>query len=87
MKDNGKTNEISCPVCSKTVEIRLFENVNSLPVSKLLGKARTENYAVCPSCGSVFSVNENYLTERKNGTTCYLTASDLTVIKKAKSDE
>lgn len=86
-KDNGKTNEIICPVCGKNVEIRLFENVNSLPISKLLDKERTESFALCPMCASMFKVNENYINERKNGTTCLITASDLTVIKKAKENE
>lgn len=82
MKEDGNTNEICCPVCKNQVEISIIKNTNFDIVSVLLDKERTENYAVCPSCATVFSVNENYISERKNGTTCFLTADDLTIIKK-----
>lgn len=86
-KDNGKTNEIICPLCSKPVSMRLFENVDVSVITYLLGKETKTDFAVCPKCAGVFNVAENYLKEYKNGTVCYLTEDDLTVIKKSEKSE
>ncbi|MGN1417866.1 MAG: hypothetical protein ACI4W6_00890 [Acutalibacteraceae bacterium] len=86
-KDNGSTNEVVCPVCEKSVCMRLFENIDASAVTYFLKKDTNTDFAVCPNCASVFSVNENYIRQRQLGTTCYLTADDLTVIKKMLKDE
>lgn len=82
-KDNGSTSKVVCPVCSKEVSLRLFENIDSSPLVLLLGKEGDTDFAVCPECASVFALSENYIKEYKNGTTCYVTPDDLTLIEKA----
>lgn len=53
-KKDGNTNKICCPVCKKEVEISIIKNTNLDVVTVLLDKKRIENYAVCPSCATVF---------------------------------
>lgn len=81
-EDNGKTNKVVCPLCSKEVEMRLFTSRDLSGLSYFLKKDSELNFAVCPNCAGTFSVSENYITERNNGTTCFIETKDLKEIKK-----
>ena len=57
-EDLGKSDPIVCPVCKKEVQLQLFSNFDlDNYVGKLLGKDKEFNFAVCPLCASVYSVN------------------------------
>ena len=68
-----------CPFCKKAVEMRLFENVDASLVAHLLKKP-AEGFAVCPKCAVAFSVNPNYIEQKKLGTVCTLEPHDLSPI-------
>ena len=59
--------------------MRLFEAHDRSVVSRFK-KKDDENVAVCPKCSSVFRVNPNYVTLKKQGTVCTMNVSDLTVL-------
>ena len=81
-KDHGFSNEITCPVCSDSVAVKLFENTDVSPTAVILKKELHTFFAVCPKCASVFSVNPDYMKAKLDGMTCSLTASDLAVTVK-----
>lgn len=76
-KKHGKSNRVVCPNCKKEVCFSLFENIDISPVAALLKKSGGRSFAVCPECAAIFSVNENYIREKENGTVCVMTESDL----------
>ena len=80
-KDSGSTNNVTCPVCKETVSMRLFSTKDTTLVAKIKGEDKNIYISVCPNCASVFSVNTNYLKEKENGTTVFLTESDLKLIR------
>ena len=77
--DLGETDVVVCPVCKKATALRLFEAHDRSVVSRFK-KKDDENVAVCPKCSSVFRVNPNYVTLKKQGTVCTMNVSDLTVL-------
>ncbi len=79
--DGGYTNNVSCPVCTETVSMRLFSTKDTTLVAKIKGEDKNIYIAVCPNCASVFSVNTNYLHEKERGTAVLLTESDLSLIR------
>lgn len=84
LKDDNIPNPVDCPVCSHNVAMTLLADRNN-PLISLLKKVPNEKHiAFCPYCESFFSVNENYIKERDNGTTVSMTKEDLTVIVKGK---
>ncbi len=79
--DEGNTNNVTCPACKETVSMRLFTTKDTTLVAKIKGEDKNIYISVCPNCASVFSVNTNYLKEKANGTTVFLTESDLKLIR------
>ncbi len=80
-KDEGNTNNVTCPACNELVSMRLFTTKDTTLVAKIKGEDKNIYISVCPNCASVFSVNTNYLKERERGTTVFLTESDLTLMR------
>ncbi|MBQ3137636.1 MAG: hypothetical protein IJB74_09175 [Clostridia bacterium] len=80
-KDEGNTNNVTCPACNETVSMRLFTTKDTTLVAKIKGEDKNIYISVCPNCASVFSVNTNYLKERDKGTYVLLTESDLKLIQ------
>lgn len=80
--DEGITNPVICPGCDKTVGMRLFTAVDTSIVAKISKEDKNVTVAVCPVCSGVFSVAENYVRERANGTTVIMTTDDLEPIKR-----
>lgn len=76
-QSHGKSNRVTCPNCKKEVCFSLFENIDLSAVAALLKKNAGGTFAVCPECAAIFSVNENYIREKENGTVCAMTQSDL----------
>ena len=83
-KDMGETEGILCPNCKKPVNLRLFTTTDISVVSKITKKDGDVNIAVCPQCACVFTLAKNYVKERNNGTTVFITESDLTVLVNGK---
>lgn len=79
-KDMGETEGILCPNCKKAVNLRLFTTTDTSMVTKITKKDGDVHIAVCPLCASVFSLSKNYMKERNNGTTVFITESDLTLM-------
>lgn len=79
-KDMGETEGIVCPNCKSAVRMRLFTTTDKTVISKITGKGGDVHVAVCPQCACVFSVSKNYMKERTNGTTVFITESDLSVL-------
>ena len=77
--DLGETDVIVCPVCRKATVLRLF-TAHDMSAVSFLKKKHDDSVAVCPKCSSVFSVNQNYVTLRQQGTVCTLTESDLSLL-------
>lgn len=82
--DEGFSENICCPVCEKNVSLRLFTTKDTTVFAKLSKEDKDLAVAVCPSCSTVFSVNKNYINEKKNGTFVTITREDLKVITKVK---
>ncbi len=83
-KDEGFVNPVDCPVCSQNVAMTVLVNKDNVFVS-MLKKSPNETYmALCPKCESFFSVNENFIKERDNGTAVLMTKEDLSLIVKGK---
>ena len=82
--DEGFSENISCPVCSKEVSLRLFTTKDPTIFAKLSKEDKGLAIAVCPNCSTVYSVNKNYMQEKSNGTFVTITAEDLKVITKVK---
>lgn len=80
--DEGNTDYVFCPECNENVSMRLFSTVGTDKIALLKGVDRNISVAVCPECASVFSVSENYMKERRAGTTVFFTQSDLTLLVK-----
>lgn len=80
-RDEGRSNVVICPACNELVSMRLFTTKDTTLVAKIKGEDKNIYISVCPNCASVFSVNTNYLKERENGTTVFLTESDLTLMR------
>ena len=80
-RDEGSTNNITCPACNETVSMRLFTTKDTTLVAKIKGEDKNIYISVCPNCASVFSVNTNYLKEKERGTYVLLTEGDLTLIR------
>ncbi len=83
-KDEGFTDPVDCPVCSKNVAMRLFEVADKSVIGKLSKEDKDLSVAVCPNCASVFSVNKNYLKEKNSGTFVFMTKEDLKIMVKGK---
>ena len=83
-KDMGETEGIICPVCKKAVNLRIFTTTDTSVISKITKKDGDVHIAVCPLCASVFSLSKNYVKERNNGTTVFITESDLTLMVSGK---
>ena len=84
VKDDNIPNPVDCPVCAHNVVMTLLTDRNN-PLISAFKKLPNENtLAFCPYCESFFSVNENFIKERDNGTTVSMTKEDLKVIVKGK---
>ena len=81
--DEGFSENISCPVCEKNVSLRLFSTKDTTIFAKISKGDKDLAIAVCPCCSTVFSVNKNYMNEKRNGTFVTITKEDLRVITKA----
>lgn len=80
--DEGNTDYVFCPECNENVSMRLFSTQGTDKVALFKGVDRHISIAVCPECASVFTVSENYMKERRAGTTVFFTQSDLTLLRK-----
>lgn len=81
-QDEGFSSAIRCPVCDKTVFMRLFSTLDSSTVAKISKDDKNICFAVCPDCATVFSLNKNYLKEKNAGTHVTITKEDLKVAVK-----
>ena len=77
--DEDISNPVICPVCNKTVGMRLFGAEDKSTIGKLFPEKQNTAIAVCPLCASVYKVADNYYKERQNGTTVFMTENDLEV--------
>ena len=75
---------MDCPICSHNVVMTLLTDKNNALISILKSIPNERTLALCPHCESFFSVNENYIKERDNGTTVTMTKEDLELIVKGK---
>lgn len=82
--DEGFSENICCPVCEKNVSLRLFSTKDTTVFAKLSKDDKDLAIGVCPCCSTVFSVNKNYINEKRNGTFVTITREDLKVLVKAK---
>jgi len=82
--DEGFSENICCPVCEKNVSLRLFSTEDTTIFAKIAKDDKDLAIAVCPNCSTVFSVNKNYMNEKRNGTFVTITKEDLKIIVKAK---
>lgn len=82
--DEGFSESICCPVCEKEVSLRLFTTKDTTIFAKLSKEDKNLAIAVCPSCGTVYSVNKNYMNEKANGTFVTITKEDLKIITRVK---
>lgn len=83
-RDDGMSENISCPVCNKDVCMRLFATIDPTVFAKIARDDKDLNIAVCPNCSTVFSVNKNYINEKNSGTFVTMTKEDLKIITKGK---
>lgn len=83
-KDDGFAEPVDCPECDKNVSMRLFSTVDLSAVAMISKEDKNLAFAVCPNCASVFSVNKNYLKEKKAGTFVFMTKEDLKLMVKGK---
>lgn len=81
-RDDGFSESIACPECAKEVCLRLFTTIDKTAFAKLSGKDKNLSIAVCPNCGTVYSVNKNYINEKNAGTFVTITKEDLKVVSK-----
>jgi transcription elongation factor Elf1 len=59
VKENGLTNELTCPNCNKKVQLSVFSNPDSrLKASFPFYEKGNAFILVCPQCSSVFSVDK-----------------------------
>ena len=82
--DEGFSESICCPVCQKSVCLRLFTTEDPTIFAKISKEDKDLAIAVCPGCSTVFSVNKNYMTEKRNGTFVTITKEDLKILVKSK---
>lgn len=82
--DEGFSESICCPVCEKSVSLRLFSTEDTSIIAKLAKDDKDLAVAVCPCCSTVFSVNKNYMNEKRNGTFVTITKEDLKIMVKGK---
>lgn len=80
ISDNGNTSSVICPQCNIDTKLRLVSSADYSVVTLLLGKNIETDFGVCPQCSSVFSIKEEYLKARAEGTTVFLTPDDLTLV-------
>lgn len=80
-KDEGSTENVLCKACNETVSFRVFTSYDFSPIALIKPEDKNLTFAVCPNCASVYSIAENYLREKRNGTTVFLTPEDLTLIR------
>lgn len=83
-RDDGFSENISCPVCGKEVCLKLFSTIDTTVFAKLSKEDKNLSIAVCPNCSTVYSVNKNYINEKNAGTFVTITKEDLKVITKIK---
>lgn len=83
-KDMGESEGIVCPNCKNAVNMRLFTTTDTSVVTKLIKKDGDVHVAVCPQCACVFTVSKNYMKEKSNGTTVFITENDLSVLVNGK---
>ncbi|MGN0444448.1 MAG: hypothetical protein ACI4F5_07535 [Acutalibacteraceae bacterium] len=82
--DLGKSEPITCPACKKKTQLQLFSNYDlDNYIGKLLGKDKELNFAVCPLCASVFSINMSSFGVQNSPLHDY----NLTLIKKETENE
>lgn len=82
--DEGFSESICCPVCEKSVCLRLFSTTDTTIFAKISKEDKDLAIAVCPNCSTVYSVNKNYMKEKSNGTFVTITKEDLKIITKVK---
>ena len=75
-KDIGSSNVVVCPVCGKATEMRIYEFTDASMLAHLLQK-KANGVAICPKCATPFTLNPNYLEQKKLGTVCTLEPQDL----------
>ena len=80
--DEDISNPVICHTCNKTVGMRLFGTEDKSTVGKLFPEKQNTAIAVCPLCAAVYKVADNYYKERQNGTTVFMTESDLESIER-----
>ena len=81
-RDEGFSENICCPVCEKNVSLRLFTTKDITVFAKISKEDKDLAIAVCPACSTVYSVNKNYMNEKRNGTFVTITKEDLKIITK-----
>lgn len=82
-EDLGKSDILFCPECKKETHLHLFSNYDlDNYVGKILKKDKELNFAVCPLCSSVFSINMSSFGVKNSPVRDY----HLTLIKKEKNE-
>ena len=82
LTDEDISNPVICPQCGKTVGMRLFGAEDKSTVGKLFPEKQNTAIAVCPLCAAVYMVADKYYKERKNGTTVFMTESDIEALER-----
>ena len=80
--DEDISNPVICPKCDKTVGMRLFGAEDRSVIGKLFPEKQDMAIAVCPLCAGVFKIAYKYYKERKNGTTVFMTETDLEILER-----
>lgn len=69
MKEDGTTEQLVCPYCSKMVNMKIFKSTTSFNLFKVsLLKLKVEYIILCPSCGAVFSLDKSAVKIMKGKT-------------------
>lgn len=83
IKPTGSTPAFACPVCGKTVQMRLFSSFELVKILEIpVHQFNNRYFAVCPQCASVLEPEEHAVKAFENGNGAFLTADRFTVIKK-----
>lgn len=82
IKEIGQTTLLTCPKCNSKVNLSVFSNFNARLVAQFpLFKTENVYFLVCPSCSSVFGVNEEKGINFKSGEPLAIGNYDLKELK------
>lgn len=82
IKDRGETLTLACPKCNKKVNFELFTNMeNKFEAAFPFLNSKTVYFLVCPSCASVYTVDEAKGDEFRKGEKLSIGNFDLKELK------